>query len=52
VVSYPAQTIGGRGKGMVATYERDFAAHAAALGWVYTRHDLPGEVVFVVRREE
>ncbi len=48
IISYPAQTLGGRSKGMVASYERDFAAHAADLGWTYTRHDMPGEVVFVV----
>lgn len=50
LVSYPAQSLGGRQKGMAATYAAHFAALAAGQAWQVTRFDLPGEIVFRVLR--
>lgn len=50
LVSYPAQSLGGRAKGMVATYAAQFEALAADQPWMVTRYDFPGELVFRIRR--
>lgn len=54
VVSFPAQSIGGREKGMERTYRARFAALLDELGWSSRRVaelDLPGELVFVIDGE-
>jgi len=49
VVSFPTQSLGGRGKGMARTYQARFDALCAELDWRdVTRIELPGELVFVV----
>ncbi len=51
VVSFPAQSIGGRAKGMERTYRARFAALLVELGWQGRRVEeleLPGELVFVI----
>ena len=50
VVSYPAHSLSGRGKGMAASYARDFASMAEARPWPVRRIDFPGELVFVVHK--
>jgi 16S rRNA (guanine(1405)-N(7))-methyltransferase len=50
VVSFPTQSLGGRGKGMARTYEARFDELGSALDWSdVTRLEWPGELVFVVR---
>jgi 16S rRNA (guanine(1405)-N(7))-methyltransferase len=49
-VSYPAQSLGGRQKGMAANYAAHFAALAEGQPWQVTRFDLSGELVFRILR--
>jgi 16S rRNA (guanine(1405)-N(7))-methyltransferase len=49
-ISFPTQSLGGRGKGMARTYQARFDGLAAELHWSdMQRIELPGELVFVVR---
>jgi 16S rRNA (guanine(1405)-N(7))-methyltransferase len=48
LVSFPSRTLGGRRKGMAATYDAHFAALAAGRPWRVRRFDFPGEQVFRV----
>lgn len=49
VVSFPTQSLGGRGKGMARTYQARFDALCDELGWSNVeRIELAGELVFVV----
>jgi 16S rRNA (guanine(1405)-N(7))-methyltransferase len=50
VVSFPTQSLGGRGKGMAANYAAWFAALVAGEEWQVRRHDFAGELVFVVAK--
>lgn len=50
IVSYPARSLGGRAKGMVATYAAHFAALAEGQPWTVTRFEFPGELVFRIQR--
>lgn len=47
VVSFPTQSLGGRGKGMAETYRTRFAELLAALHWTSHEIALPGELVYV-----
>lgn len=49
-VSYPAQSLGRRAKGMATNYAAHFAALAEGQPWTVTRYDFPGELVFRIRR--
>lgn len=49
-VSYPAQSLGGRAKGMVTNYAAHFAALAEGQPWTVTRFEFPGELVFRIQR--
>ena len=51
VVSFPAQSLGGRRKGMVDTYTRRMDELAAGRRWRIARFDFPSEVVFRVYTE-
>ncbi|HRE46300.1 MAG TPA: hypothetical protein PLD47_01125 [Aggregatilineales bacterium] len=51
VVSYPAQSLGGRGKGMAASYETHFNALIAGRGWKVTPLRFSTEIAFVVRTD-
>jgi 16S rRNA (guanine(1405)-N(7))-methyltransferase len=46
VVSFPARSLGGRGKGMVQNYAGHFAELVAGLPWQVARFDFSTEVVF------
>ena len=48
VVSYPTQSLGGRGKGMAHTYRMQFAAMLEQRPWTFSELDFPGELVFVI----
>ncbi len=50
LVSYPAQSLGGRGKGMRATYEAQFAELVAGRGWSVRRFDFPTELAFLITK--
>jgi 16S rRNA (guanine(1405)-N(7))-methyltransferase len=50
VVSFPAQTLGGKNKGMVTNYESRFYELVARKPWSIQRFVFPGELVFLVTR--
>ena len=50
VVSYPAQSLGGRNKGMAAYYEHHFRELVAHETWQVTRLVFDSELVFVVQK--
>jgi 16S rRNA (guanine(1405)-N(7))-methyltransferase len=54
VITFPTQSLGGRGKGMARNYRTRFEALRTELGWE-SRHvdeiELPGELIFIVKRE-
>jgi 16S rRNA (guanine(1405)-N(7))-methyltransferase len=50
VVSYPARSLGGHGKGMVQNYADHFAKLSAGQPWQVTRFDFPTELVFRLTR--
>jgi 16S rRNA (guanine(1405)-N(7))-methyltransferase len=50
LVSFPARSLGGRGKGMVEHYEERFRALAAAEGWAIERFVFASELAFLVRK--
>ncbi len=52
LVSFPAQTLGGRRKGMAAHYEAYFHGLLEARGWPAKRFEFATELAFLVRREE
>jgi 16S rRNA (guanine(1405)-N(7))-methyltransferase len=49
VVSYPAQSLGGRNKGMMEYYEKHFRELATHQTWQITRLMFSSELVFVVK---
>lgn len=50
LVSYPAHSLGGRSKGMVANYAARFEALTAGKPWQIQRFDFPGELAFLIRK--
>lgn len=52
VVSFPARSLGGRAKGMVANYAERFGALTASRPWRVKRLAFPGELVFIVDKGE
>ena len=52
VISFPAQSLGGRRKGMVDTYARRMDELLAGRPWRVERFDFPSEVVFRVFTEQ
>jgi 16S rRNA (guanine(1405)-N(7))-methyltransferase len=50
LVSFPAHSLGGRGKGMAENYELRFRALADAEGWAIERFMFPTELAFLVRK--
>lgn len=50
VVSFPTRSLGGRSKGMGATYARRFEAILAARGWAADAFEVGPELVYVVSR--
>ena len=51
LVSFPAHSLGGRGKGMAENYEQRFRALADAEGWAIERFVFPSELAFLVMKE-
>lgn len=50
VVSFPAQSLGGKNKGMVPNYESRFYKQVAHKSWSIQRFEFPGELVFLVSK--
>ncbi len=50
VVSFPTRSLGRRARGLEASYARDFEALLARRSWAAERIDLPGELVYLVRK--
>lgn len=50
IVSYPAQSLGGRNKGMVQSYREHFQAMAPGEHWQIQEFSFPTEIVFQLRR--
>lgn len=50
LVSFPAQSLGGRRKGMVAHYEARFRDLLEARGWLAERFEFTTELAFLVRK--
>ena len=51
LVSFPAHSLGGRGKGMAENYELRFRDLADAEGWSIERFVFPTELAFLVRKK-
>jgi 16S rRNA (guanine(1405)-N(7))-methyltransferase len=51
LVSFPAHSLGGRGKGMAENYEQRFRSLAAAEGWAIERFVFPTELAFLVQKQ-
>lgn len=51
IVSFPAQSLSGRRKGMVATYAAQMEALLAGRPWPVERFEFPSELVFRIRRD-
>jgi 16S rRNA (guanine(1405)-N(7))-methyltransferase len=50
LVSFPARTLGGRGKGMAESYEDRFRALVHDEGWTVERFGFTTELVFLVKQ--
>jgi 16S rRNA (guanine(1405)-N(7))-methyltransferase len=50
LVSYPAQSLGGKEKGMRANYEAQFNELVAGKGWTIRRYDFSTELAFLISR--
>jgi 16S rRNA (guanine(1405)-N(7))-methyltransferase len=50
LVTFPAQSLGGRSKGMVQTYEARFRALIAAEPWTVERFEFATELAFLIRK--
>jgi 16S rRNA (guanine(1405)-N(7))-methyltransferase len=48
LVSFPVRSLGGRAKGMAATYEAHFESLAAGRDWSIKRFEFDGELAFLV----
>jgi 16S rRNA (guanine(1405)-N(7))-methyltransferase len=51
LVSFPARSLGGRGKGMVENYEAHFMELVAGFGWTIRRFQFSSELAFLASRE-
>lgn len=49
LISYPAASLGGRRKGMVATYTAQFETLANGRSWTYQRFEFATELAFLVK---
>lgn len=51
LVSFPAQSLGGRDKRMVENYEQHFLELVSEKGWTYKRFEFPTELAFLVTKK-
>jgi 16S rRNA (guanine(1405)-N(7))-methyltransferase len=52
LVSFPAQSLGGRSKGMVENYEAHFREMVSGLDWQVERYEFKTELAFLIRKSE
>ncbi|WP_420630028.1 16S rRNA methyltransferase [Candidatus Leptofilum sp.] len=52
LISYPTQSLGGRGKGMVENYAQQFERLANGRNWQVQRFDFATELAFLVQTEQ
>jgi 16S rRNA (guanine(1405)-N(7))-methyltransferase len=52
LVSYPVHSLGGRRKGMVATYDAQMSRLLAGKGWPVERFEFATELAFRIRKED
>ncbi|HSV85263.1 MAG TPA: hypothetical protein VLH85_01720 [Levilinea sp.] len=50
LVSFPAQSLGGRSKGMVVNYEAHFCELVKGFDWHFERYEFSTELAFLIRR--
>jgi len=50
LVSYPVHSLGGRGKGMAANYERQLRDRVAGRAWRVVRFEFPTELAFLISK--
>lgn len=50
LVSFPAQSLGGRNKGMIQYYEQHFRELIKDQSWEVQRHEFSTELIFIVRK--
>ncbi|MEO8394385.1 MAG: 16S rRNA methyltransferase [Chloroflexota bacterium] len=50
LVSYPAQSLGGKGKGMRANYEAQFNELVTGKGWTIRKYDFATELAFLITK--
>lgn len=50
LVTYPVRSLGGRGKGMVATYDAQLHRLVEGRGWSVTRYDFTTELAFLITK--
>lgn len=48
VVSYPTRSLGGKSRGMAATYRKQFAETIEGFNWRTSEIEFPGELVFII----
>jgi 16S rRNA (guanine(1405)-N(7))-methyltransferase len=50
LVSFPAQSLGGRGKGMLENYEAHFLQLVAGKNWAFRKYEFSTELAFLLSR--
>lgn len=50
LVTYPVRSLGGRSKGMLATYDERLRALVAGRGWQVTRYEFATELAYVITK--
>jgi 16S rRNA (guanine(1405)-N(7))-methyltransferase len=50
VVTFPTRSLGQRAKGMFQTHSAAFEEHAGARSWRYEQLEIPGELIYIVRK--
>ncbi len=50
LISFPAQSLGGRSKGMLQNYEAHFRELVAGTGWAVERFEFSTELAFLVKK--
>lgn len=50
LVTYPVRSLGGKGKGMVATYDAHLRRLVQGRDWTVTRYDFASELAYVIAR--
>ncbi|MCP4423124.1 MAG: 16S rRNA methyltransferase [Chloroflexi bacterium] len=52
LITFPVRSLGGRGKGMIQTYERQFSAWVDSRNWQIQRFEFPSELAFLIQTRQ